>query len=76
MDRKKLAVVIALIAIAVSLVYLGIMLFRTFAAEDVASAQDPMLIESYAYLPLPLVAFVSCVLLLLLNVRPRKKKKN
>ncbi len=74
--KRKTLIMVALIAIAVSLVYLVILLRWTYCVQDSIAGRDRMFVESYAFLPVPIVGLLAGILLQVLTIYTDKKKKD
>lgn len=76
MKKRKTLITVALIAIAVSLVYLVILMRWTYCMPNDIAGQERMFVESYAFLPVPIIGLLAGVLLQALTIYTDKKKKN
>lgn len=76
MKKRKILVMVALIAIAVSLAYLVILLRWTFCVRNDIAGQDRMFVEGYAFMPLPVVGLLTGILLQVLTIHTDKDKND
>lgn len=72
MKKRKILVMISLIAIAVSLTYLVILLRWTFCVRNDIAGQERMFVEGYAFMPLPIVGLLTGILLQVVTIHTKK----
>lgn len=74
MKRKTKITIVGLITLVTALIYLAVLLLWQFGILPWDQTEESLFVRGYLFLPLPLIGFVTAILLQAFSVRPAKKK--
>lgn len=75
MKRKTKITIAALIMLFTALIYLAVLLLWQFGILSWDQTEETLFVKGYFFLPLPLIGFVTAILVQAFSVRPAKKNK-
>jgi hypothetical protein len=75
MKRKTKITIAALIMLFTALIYLAVLLMWQFGILPWDQTEETLFVKGYFFLPLPLIGFVTAILVQAFSVRPAKKNK-
>lgn len=75
MKRKTKITIAALIMLFTALIYLAVLLLWQFGILPWDQTEETLFVKGYFFLPLPLIGFVTAILVQAFSVRPAKKNK-
>lgn len=75
MKRKTKITIAALIMLFTALIYLAVLFLWQFGILPWDQTEETLFVKGYFFLPLPLIGFVTAILVQAFSVRPAKKNK-
>ena len=75
MKKKTKITAAALIMLFTALIYLIVLLLWQFGVLPQEQTEDSLFVKGYLFLPLPVIALVTAILVQVFSVRAAKKKR-